>query len=222
MITPNLFNIFDPTTSTIFSANWNSIALPIIFIPFIFWTAPSRSQIRIFLLSNYIIKELKNNIQKRTYKNLILFFIIFWFIILNNTIGLFPYIFTATRHLIITIRIALPLWTTFILYGWINTTNHIFTHLVPLGTPMALRFFIVLIESISNIIRPITLSVRLAANIIAGHLLLSLLRKIREKNTKIIFSHFNYFNSSFNPWIRSCFNSKLCICYINFFILEWN
>jgi len=48
-------------------------------------------------------------------------------------------------------------------------------HLVPLGTPVALMSFIVLIESVSNVIRPITLSVRLAANMIAGHLLLTLL-----------------------------------------------
>jgi len=59
-------------------------------------------------------------------------------------------------------------------------TNHMFTHLVPLGSPIALRFFIVFIETVSNIIRPITLSVRLAANIIAGHLLLSLLRGLSE------------------------------------------
>lgn len=50
-----------------------------------------------------------------------------------------------------------------------------FAHLVPLGTPIILMPFIVLIESIRNIIRPITLSVRLAANLTAGHLLLILL-----------------------------------------------
>ncbi|KAB1728998.1 ATP synthase F0 subunit 6, partial [Klebsiella pneumoniae] len=54
-------------------------------------------------------------------------------------------------------------------------TIHALAHLVPLGTPPALMPFIVLIELIRNIIRPITLSVRLAANIIAGHLLLTLL-----------------------------------------------
>lgn len=49
-------------------------------------------------------------------------------------------------------------------------------HLVPLGTPYVLMPFMVLIESVRNIIRPLTLSVRLAANIVAGHLLLTLLR----------------------------------------------
>jgi F-type H+-transporting ATPase subunit a len=71
--------------------------------------------------------------------------------------------------------LALPLWFRFILYGWINNTNHIFAHLVPQRTPTALIPFMVLIESIRNVIRPITLSVRLIANIVAGHLLITLL-----------------------------------------------
>ena len=71
------------------------------------------------------------------------------------------------------------------LYGWINNTNHIFAHLVPLGTPIVLIPFIVLIESIRNIIRPITLSVRLAANLTAGHLLLILLGE-RIVNSRIL------------------------------------
>jgi len=51
----------------------------------------------------------------------------------------------------------------------------ILSHLVPQGTPNALIIFIVLIELVRNLIRPITLSVRLTANLIAGHLLISLL-----------------------------------------------
>jgi len=61
------------------------------------------------------------------------------------------------------------------LLGWVNYTNSIFAHLVPQGTPSALISFIVIIETISNTIRPGTLAVRLSANIIAGHLLLTLL-----------------------------------------------
>jgi len=189
MIT-NLFSIFDPSTSNFFQLNWLSILLPLIFTPTLYWFSPSRYQIIFFILSSYIIRELKNNIRKFNYKNLILFFRIFWIILINNLLGLYPYIFTATRHLLITISLALPFWITFILFGWINITNQIFYHLVPLGTPINLSFFIVFIETIRNIIRPLTLSVRLAANIIAGHLLLSLLRRINESNPNIFYIRF--------------------------------
>lgn len=53
--------------------------------------------------------------------------------------------------------------------------NNLLSHLVPLGTPFGLIPVIVLIETVSSIIRPFTLAIRLAANIIAGHLLLTLL-----------------------------------------------
>lgn len=83
--------------------------------------------------------------------------------------------FTRSSHMIITLSLSLPLWFTLILFGWIQHTNHMFAHLVPQGTPPVLIPFIVLIETVRNVIRPGTLAIRLAANIIAGHLLLTLL-----------------------------------------------
>lgn len=127
-------------------------------------------------------KEFKRNFNGGNYRVFFIFLGLFWFVFLNNYLGLFPYIFTATRHLSVTARFALRFWITFILFGWINNINKIFSHLVPLGRPIFLASFIVLIETVRNLIRPITLSVRLAANIIAGHLLLTLLRNIRERN----------------------------------------
>merc|ERR1712062_754741 len=62
-----------------------------------------------------------------------------------------------------------------ILFSIIFQYNRLLAHLVPLGTPSFLMPIIVIIETVGNIIRPITLSIRLAANIVAGHLLLTLL-----------------------------------------------
>lgn len=100
---------------------------------------------------------------------------IFFFIIFSNFIGLFPYIFTRTSHLSITLTLALPLWLGRIFISIIYQYNNLFAHLVPLGTPRFLIPVIVIIETVSNVIRPLTLSIRLAANIVAGHLLLTLL-----------------------------------------------
>lgn len=181
MIT-NLFSIFDPSTKFNISLNWFSTIIILIIIPINYWLLPNNINLIykkiIFNLNN----ELKVIINNNWYNNFNLIFIsLFILIITNNFIGLFPYVFTRTRHLSINLSISFPLWIRIIIYGWINKTNHIFTHLVPQGTPNLLIPFIVLIESISNIIRPITLTVRLTANIIAGHLLLTLIRRIRNK-----------------------------------------
>lgn len=94
---------------------------------------------------------------------------------INNVLGLLPFTFTATAHISLTVALALPLWLGLITYGWLNNASNLLVHLVPNGTPTILIPLIVLIETISNLIRPLTLAVRLAANIIAGHLLISLL-----------------------------------------------
>ena len=104
-----------------------------------------------------------------------IFIRLFFFIIFSNFIGLFPYIFTRTRHISLTLTIALPLWLGRMILSIIFQYNNLLCHLVPIGTPRFLMPIIVIIESVRNIIRPLTLSIRLAANIVAGHLLLTLL-----------------------------------------------
>nr|URX56590.1 ATP synthase F0 subunit 6 [Pennella sp. (in: crustaceans)] len=97
------------------------------------------------------------------------------FIFFSNFLGLFPYIFTSTSHLCLTVFLAIPLWLGSQFYSWVMNPESMFAHLVPEGAPVGLAPFLVIIELISNFIRPLTLSVRLMANMVAGHLLLSLL-----------------------------------------------
>lgn len=173
----NLFSIFDPSTK-VFRLNWISTFIGLIFIPQIYWVFNSRI---IYLLITFIYilwGEFKVILKSKFNLNNLIFYIgIFIFIIINNFIGLFPYIFTRSRHLIYSLSLSLPMWLGLMFFGWIKNTKFILCHLVPQGTPFALIFFIVLIESLRNVIRPFTLSIRLTANIIAGHLLLTLLRR---------------------------------------------
>nr|WHM51567.1 ATP synthase F0 subunit 6 [Acorhinotermes subfusciceps] len=174
----NLFSIFDPTTSiNNFSMNWSSTMMGILVIPMTMWLIPSRNNMTMNILLNKLHNEMKTILGKgKTNKgNSFIFISLFTMILMNNFLGLFPYIFTSTSHLALTLTLALPLWLSFMLFGWINNTNHMFEHLVPQGTPSALMPFMVIIETISNLIRPGTLAVRLTANMIAGHLLLTLL-----------------------------------------------
>nr|YP_010035951.1 ATP synthase F0 subunit 6 [Empis separata]QQQ89187.1 ATP synthase F0 subunit 6 [Empis separata] len=173
----NLFSVFDPSSSIFnLSINWMSTFLGLLLIPSSYWFMPSRFQI---IWNNILItlhKEFKTLLGPTGHNGSTFIFVaLFSLIVFNNFMGLFPYIFTSTSHMTLTLTLALPLWLSFMLYGWINHTQHMFAHLVPQGTPAILMPFMVCIETISNIIRPGTLAVRLAANMIAGHLLLTLL-----------------------------------------------
>lgn len=175
MIT-NLFSVFDPSANFNMPLNWISSFLIIIFIMPVYWLIPRKFSSSVKLILNKLHSEFKTLLGSTRHQGSTFIFIaLFIFIIINNFLGLFPYIFTASSHLTLTLTLAFPLWLTFMLFGWINNTNHIFAHIVPQRTPSALIPFIVLIESIRNVIRPITLSVRLMANIVAGHLLITLL-----------------------------------------------
>lgn len=175
MIT-NLFSVFDPSSIFGLSLNWISTFLGLLIIPSIYWLIPSRYNIFWNSILLTLHKEFKTLLGPTSHNGSSFIFIsLFSLILFNNFIGLFPYIFTRTSHLTLTLSLALPLWLSFIIYGWINHTQHIFAHLVPQGTPAILIPFIVCIETIRNVIRPGTLAVRLTANIIAGHLLLTLL-----------------------------------------------
>lgn len=176
MIT-NLFSVFDPSSSIFnLSLNWIRTFLGLLLIPTTYWFIPSRHHIFWNNILLTLHKEFKTLLGPSGHNGSTFIFVsLFSLILFNNFLGLFPYIFTSTRHLTLTLTLAIPLWLCFILYGWINHTQHIFAHLVPQGTPAILIPFIVCIETISNVIRPGTLAVRLAANIIAGHLLLTLL-----------------------------------------------
>nr|ADI75308.1 ATP synthase F0 subunit 6 [Melitaea cinxia] len=173
----NLFSIFDPSTNIFkMSLNWIKTFIGLKFIPNPFWFTPNRLFILWNLISNKLHSEFKTLLGKNSFNGSTFIFIsLFFFILFNNFLGLFPYIFTSTSHLNISLSMSLTLWLSFMIYGWINNTQHMFIHMIPQGTPPILMPFMVLIETISNIIRPGTLAVRLTANMIAGHLLLTLL-----------------------------------------------
>lgn len=184
----NLFSVFDPITSFIqLPLNWLRSFLGLFFLPFLFWLYPSRITFFWQLIFLTLYKEFKNILGNNAFNGSTFLFInLFILILFNNFLGLFPYIFTSSSHLIFTLRLSFPLWLRFIIYGWINNTTHIFCHLVPQGTPILLIPFIVCIETIRNIIRPSTLAIRLRANIIAGHLLLTLLGNIGPSSSFLV------------------------------------
>nr|YP_009654853.1 ATP synthase F0 subunit 6 [Plautia fimbriata]YP_010714145.1 ATP synthase F0 subunit 6 [Plautia stali]QCI09429.1 ATP synthase F0 subunit 6 [Plautia fimbriata]WDD39708.1 ATP synthase F0 subunit 6 [Plautia stali] len=185
----NLFSTFDPATSMSYSLNWMSTLLMLMLMPFSYWVMPNRINV---LFNNIMMKlhnEFKMLLGVKSKGMTLMMVSLFFFILMNNFMGLMPYIFTSSSHLAFSLTLALPLWMSMMIFGWFNNTNSMFAHLVPNGTPAALMPFMVMIETISNIIRPGSLGVRLTANMIAGHLLMSLLgnKSIDISNNLLVF-----------------------------------
>nr|AAZ05843.1 ATPase 6 [Cyamus erraticus] len=170
----NLFSIFDPTTSTAFAMNWLAAFSFVFVLPLSYWVTTQRYHLLLNKLCSYITTEFKVVVTK-TPEIVLMVLALFIFIFVNNLTGLLPFTFTVTAHMAVTVSMALPLWVALIIYGWSHNTSNLLVHLVPNGTPAILMPLMVVIETISNLIRPLTLAVRLAANMIAGHLLISLL-----------------------------------------------
>nr|ATZ69814.1 ATP synthase F0 subunit 6 [Conus ermineus] len=100
---------------------------------------------------------------------------LFLFLILMNMSGLIPYVFSTTSHLAVSLTLGLPLWLTLIVSAVVYNPGSVVAGLLPMGAPAPLNPFLVLIETVSIMVRPITLSVRLTANMSAGHIVLTLI-----------------------------------------------
>lgn len=173
----SLFSVFDPVSSILFyPLNWASVLVFILFFPSVYFSSTNKPIKLIFSITNYLSQEFSISIGAVKTPGLVHFFVsIFILLVFRNFLGLFPYVFTCTSHLRITVALALPVWLGYILFSTAKNVNFFLSHLVPMGTPYALLPFIVLIELVRTVIRPITLSVRLAANMVAGHLLIVLI-----------------------------------------------
>ena len=183
----NLFNIFDPNTLFMTQINWLRTLRFFIFIPSSYWIIKRNLNIFYIKIIFYLKKEFSGSIRNLLSPGLVYIILIsFIFIIFNNFLRLFPWVFRTSRHLRFTIVLAVPFWLGYIRYNIYINRDLCFAHLLPLGTPYLLIPFIVIIEIIRNFIRPLALSVRLAANLIAGHTLIAVLTFPIEISINII------------------------------------
>jgi len=101
-----------------------------------------------------------------------LVFSLFLFILVINMFGMFPYFFTVTSHAIITVALALLVFATVLIVGIAKNGLGFFKLFVPSGVPVAILPLVVAIEVISFLARPVSHSIRLFANMLAGHITL--------------------------------------------------
>nr|ADZ48872.1 ATPase 6 [Crotalus ravus ravus] len=95
-------------------------------------------------------------------------------LLLSNLLSLLPYTFTPTSQLSTNMALAAPLWLATLIMGMKDKFSTTLAHLLPEGSPTPLIPFMILIETASQLMRPVALGVRLTANITAGHLLMTM------------------------------------------------
>lgn len=145
-----------------------------------------------FLIENLVyefVNAFKNLLNTN---NLFVFFYTIFttiiFILLSNLVGLIPYTFTITAQIFITFNLALLVFFSFNIMGFLKHSIRILELVVPSGVHISLHFLLIPIEMISYVFRPISLSIRLFANIMAGHTLLKVICGFIYKFIKMNFN----------------------------------
>ncbi|TFU06451.1 F0F1 ATP synthase subunit A [Polymorphobacter arshaanensis] len=133
---------------------------------------PGRWQTAVESMHEFVVGMVDENIGPNGRKYVPFIFALFMFVLFANLIGLIPFAFTTTSHLAVTFAFASFIFLLCIAIGFARHGLHFFSLFVPPQTPIVLLPLIVMIEMISFLTRPLTLSVRLFANMTAGHILL--------------------------------------------------
>jgi len=136
---------------------------------------PGRWQAAAEGVYEFIANLLRDTVGEEGRKYFPIIFTLFMFILAGNMLGMLPYSFTFTSHIIVTLAMALVVFVGVTLLGLVKHGTHFFSLFVPPGTPLFMMPLLVPIEIISYFSRPVSLSVRLFANMLAGHTLLKVL-----------------------------------------------
>jgi F-type H+-transporting ATPase subunit a len=133
---------------------------------------PGRAQSVAEMLYDFVAGTLRDAAGQEGMKFFPLVFSLFMFVLTANMLGMIPGFFTVTSHIIVTFALAMLVIGTVVVYGFMKHGTHFLGLFVPSGVPAWLLPFIVVIEVISFLSRPISLSLRLFANMLAGHIAL--------------------------------------------------
>jgi F-type H+-transporting ATPase subunit a len=136
---------------------------------------PGKIQSMVELVYEFIGEMLYSTVGPEARKFFPLIFSIFMFVIIANLMGMIPYAFTVTSHIIVTFALAAFVFLGVTLLGFINHGFKFLKLFAPSGVPWPMYLILVPIELISYLSRPVSLSVRLFANMMAGHTMLKVM-----------------------------------------------
>nr|QHT64893.1 ATP synthase subunit 6 [Alitta succinea] len=176
----DIFSSFDPGVNMINNYStplmfWAIIAVSISMFTLSMWITPSSAMIVTFNTMKVMNDQgtRTHGVHIKGFNSLLV--ALFMTIININLMGLLPSVFSYSSHLLFTLSFGLPLWLALIMSAIVFNPTSWIASLLPGGAPHWLNPFLVLIETISITVRPLTLSFRLAANMSAGHIVLTLI-----------------------------------------------
>ena len=175
----DIFSSFDPATNSIFNFSSSlfwiiGFMIVTIFLP-TFWVAPNRLQATSNALSSPIYDQVSRTFGTHLKGFPLLLGALFILLNIVNIIGNIPYAFRFSSHLLFRLSFGFPIWASLIISGIQQSPSHAAAHLLPAGAPIWLNPALILVETLSIIVRPLTLCLRLTANITAGHVVVGLI-----------------------------------------------
>nr|AXA45373.1 ATP synthase F0 subunit 6 [Inquisitor sp. MNHN IM 2013-18505] len=174
----DIFSSFDDNNQVFMSLYilmWVFSLATILFFSSSFWVMPPRWQSLVSTFKDTASSQIFRSYGMNMGGFMNIITALFLFLIVMNLSGLIPYVFSPTSHLAISLSLGLPLWFSLIISAIIFNPSSVVAGLLPMGAPAPLNPFLVIIETVSIMVRPITLSVRLTANMSAGHIVLTLI-----------------------------------------------
>ena len=130
---------------------------------------PNRLQALVELSYELVAGMIETNVGKKGLQYFPFVFSVFFFVLFGNLIGMIPYMFTYTSHIIVTFTLAMVVFLFVTILGFVKHGMKFFSIFAPKGLPVFLFPLLVPIEMISYLSRPVSLAVRLFANMMAGH-----------------------------------------------------
>lgn len=136
---------------------------------------PTKWQSSIELIYEFVFDMIRENIGTKGFKYFPFVFTMFTFILGCNLLGMIPYSFTVTSHLVITVGMSIAIFIGVTIIGLQQHSYHFFSFFIPPGVSTGMTLFLLPIEIISYFIRGLSLGIRLFANMMAGHSLLKIM-----------------------------------------------
>jgi len=135
----------------------------------------TKTQAFIELLYDIVAQMIDGAAGTNARKFMPLIFSLFIFILISNLLGMIPYSFTITSHIAVTFGMAAVIFISVTILGFVKHGTHYLSLFLPKGVPIFMAPLLVVIEFFAYLARPVSLSVRLAANMMAGHIVLKVL-----------------------------------------------